>query len=133
MVDNKKQGTIKEYFNNIEIPKECTNFDLRDMEVRKRKVEAYGMVEQDVGSSRNKTRRLMMNPEQLPAKTTIPDGTFKNLGAKSFCGRETECDQELGALGLCKLDGIKKDESGRLPGDLRKVERKHINTHCNDI
>ena len=91
------------------------------------------MVEHHDGSKLKKSRLVTTNPEQLQSKLTIPDVDVRNLGAKSFCGRETECDQVLGTLGLDKLDGIKKDESGRLPGDLWKVEQNHLNTHCNLI
>ena len=129
MIEIKKQGTIREYFSNIQIPKECGNTNLVGMEVRKRKVEVYGMVEHYDGSSRKKTRRTTMNPEHLPMEMTIPDGNVRNLGAKSFYGREPEDNDVLGAWELCKLDGIKKDESGRLPGDLGKVEENCINTH----
>ena len=124
VVETKKQGTIKEYFNNLEIPKDCTNlnFDLPNMELRKRKVEDYGMVEHHDGSKLKKSRLVTTNPERLQSKLTIPDGDVRNLGAKSFCGREPEDDHVLGALGTSKLAGIKNDESGRLPGDFGKVE-----------
>ena len=57
-----------------------------------------------------------MVSKQIPEKTAIPDGIFKKMGAKSFCGRETRHGQGLGALNLSLLGGIKKDESGKTPG-----------------
>ena len=90
--------------------------------------EEGGMVEHHDGSNLKKSRLVATVPQQLQSELTIPDEDVRNLGARSFCGREPRDDIGMGAWEIRKLTGIKKDESGSLPRDLGKVEENRINT-----
>ena len=83
------QGTIKDFFCKLQIPKECLDQKMVRKEggTRKRLLEADGEDEQCLAPARSKTRRTTMEWSRNPDDLTVPGGKFLEMGAKSLSGR----------------------------------------------
>ena len=107
-------------FFKMQIPKECYEPETKGRveDLRKRKLEPDGMVENLMDNRPTKTRCLGMDMDPKSVEMTKFGGTFTNMGAKSKTWREATSGL-LGAMVWDSITGIKKDESGKTPVGLQ--------------
>ena len=73
-----------------------------------------------------------MNWNKKSGGMTIPVGMLLEMGAESFCGRETDV-QDLGAKGF-GFDLLEKTKGKKMiPVDLRLMDEGTKDTHCKEL
>ena len=108
------QGTMKDFFSKIQIPKECLDQQMVEKEggERKRMVEEEDeKTEQMMEPTRTKTKLTTIDLSLKPDGLTVPGEILLERGPKSLCGREPMERLKMGAmdLGMIGLDLMERN------------------------
>ena len=130
----KTQGTIKEYFSKVLIPKECMDQKKLVMETnggkRKRKVEEVGAMEDLKEPPRTKSRLATNNGGRNPEELTGSEGTSLKMGAKSISGREPTHGLGIGALDFGLIGRDQLNEERKTPGGIGQMDLESHKYSC---